>query len=273
MVLDHVIGGLMPTGGSGEFRWGSGFLLDAIRDDRWLILDEINRADLDRILGPLLTWLAGEEVELGTLCPNPGAPRLMLGWSDDAKSGCEPPTGLDTDPSSGDEIWFRAGRDFRVLGTFNAQDAHRVFSMGQALSRRMRQIPVAPPTKEGEYALSLRIHPELADRGLEDTVAWPVSELYGAHLGDPRTVLGPALFLEIPRYVLAGIDGIERDGGEATEDDVRQLLAEAYVVTVGRALSSYSEDALSRLEKAEGFIDALTEEGWTWVQTTIVHLS
>ena len=35
-----------------------GFVLDAIRDNRWLFLDEANRADMDKIFGGLLTWLS-----------------------------------------------------------------------------------------------------------------------------------------------------------------------------------------------------------------------
>ena len=39
-------------------------MLDAARRGRWLIVDELDRAELDRALGPLSTFLAGLPVTM-----------------------------------------------------------------------------------------------------------------------------------------------------------------------------------------------------------------
>ena len=74
-----LIGGLAPDR-SGVLSWAPGALLNAIAGNRWLVLDETNRADMDKIMGPLLTWLSKQEVELGTTGVNGGA-SIHLGWS------------------------------------------------------------------------------------------------------------------------------------------------------------------------------------------------
>ena len=43
---------------NGNLRFRPGHVLEAIRDDRWLVLDEANRADMDKIFGGLLTFLS-----------------------------------------------------------------------------------------------------------------------------------------------------------------------------------------------------------------------
>ncbi len=42
----------------GEIVSVEGELLQAVRADEWLVLDETNRADMDRVLGGVLTWLS-----------------------------------------------------------------------------------------------------------------------------------------------------------------------------------------------------------------------
>lgn len=52
-----------------ELRFRPGRVLSAIASGHWLIVDEVNRADMDRIFGGLLTWLSGQDVTLGTVSP------------------------------------------------------------------------------------------------------------------------------------------------------------------------------------------------------------
>ena len=58
-----------------------GHLLDAIAEDRWLVLDETNRADMDKSFGPVLAWLSSvrsdEHVELGRASTQLDAPRVV----------------------------------------------------------------------------------------------------------------------------------------------------------------------------------------------------
>ena len=57
------IGGLMPDE-NGELYFNQGKFLEAIALNKWLIIDEINRADIDKAFGQLFTVLSGQNVEL-----------------------------------------------------------------------------------------------------------------------------------------------------------------------------------------------------------------
>jgi MoxR-like ATPase len=262
-------GGHVPDGAGGTLRWGSGAVLDALAADRWLILDELNRGDLDKILGPLLTWLAGETVELGNLTPATGSPRIVLGWDDDRPdSYVDPPEGLDADPATTTEVVFRAGRDFRVLGTYNPLDAKRVFSMGLALGRRLRQVPIAVPDRDDMKALLDERFPNTSESMRERIV-----KAYVAHqTANEKTALGPALFLEMPRYVVSGLLRSGLAENAADEPLSSELLQEAYVVCVGRYLRNYGPDARTALTEAPDLEEALGAGGVEWVGTAVKDL-
>jgi hypothetical protein len=109
--------------------------MNCIRDDRWLVLDETNRADMDKIMGPVLTWLSEQEVEIARTRPTGGQP-IHLGWAD------SPESRVSTEDGPEGAIRYLAGKDWRLLGTYNPQDAQRVFRFGQALSRRFVLVPI-----------------------------------------------------------------------------------------------------------------------------------
>jgi MoxR-like ATPase len=192
----ELVGGLAPSGQQGTLRWSPGLFLDAIQGDRWIVLDEINRAELDKIFGPLLTWLAGESVSLGTLTTAPGAPDISLGWNDDPVSDTTPAGGVAS--QSGQDIEYLAGRDWRLLATYNPQDADRVFGIGQALGRRMKIVPI-PLLRPADF------RPILDKRYPAIPIPYrrAIAGLYQAHFESAAAQLGPAVFFEIARYVAA----------------------------------------------------------------------
>ncbi len=242
-----MIGGLAPDD-DGHLRWSHGLLINALIEQRWLILDETNRADMDKIMGPLLTWLARQEVEVGRTAPHNGVP-IHVGWADGAESVTEDPGG------TGDPTRFLAGGDWRLLGTYNPQDAQRVFRFGLALSRRFVVVPV-PALNPGQFDELLRSkHP-----GLAEDAYLAISALYSAHRSTEESTLGPAVFLRMALYL--GGEGEPADGGP----DVTDLVAEAYVVSVGKYLAAYDDHMLQELgSRVVTEESALSQAQWDWV--------
>jgi MoxR-like ATPase len=238
----ELIGGLVPDDGGG-LQWSSGFIPDALRQDRWLVLDEANRADLDRIMGSLLTWLSDEEVQIGRTEPHTGNP-ILLGWGKSGSSMVESAEG-------GGPVRFLAGKDWRMIGTYNPQDAMRVFRFGLALSRRFVVVPV-PMISPGQFEELLRTHrPEI-----EDPVVVAIHGLYSAHCSDPETALGPAVFLRIARYLEPA----------AALNSLTEQLAEGYVLNVGKYLATYSDETLQKLgERVLDDEEVCTEDQWQWI--------
>lgn len=237
-----LIGGLAPDA-QGRLKWSNGVLLDSVSNHRWLVLDELNRADLDRIMGPLLTWLAGQAIHLGNADPHNISP-LTLGWADGPTS--------QMDVGGDESSTYLAGRDWRMLGSYNPQDAQRVFAMGQALSRRFVTVPV-PPLPPGQFETLL------ADRmpDLNEDLHARLIGIYEAHYSDRDTLLGPAVFLRAAEYLIS-----------TGSDDTEEALAEAYVLSAGKFLGGYDdltfESLGARVVEEE---QALSTEQWIWIST------
>lgn len=245
----------------GRLRFAPGAVLDALSQDRWLVLDEANRADMDRIFGSLLTWLAGQPVDVGKLSPDPGSGSVHLGWADGPLSVVEGAERLRADSPGTDQVEYLAGSEWRLLGTYNALDAQRVFRFGLALGRRFAHVPVPAPTPE-MFAEVLDGH--LVGRRPErwDDVRQRIVALYSAHQRSGAVALGPAAFLDLPGYVTAGLDA---------EQPVAELLAEAYLTALGTWLARLEENELDRLGTDVGKGDALGGE-WAWVRSQLVAL-
>lgn len=344
----ELIGGPAPA--PGGLRYSSGAVLDAIQADRWLLLDETNRADMDKIFGALLTWLSMDPVDLGTLTPGAAA-RVTLGWNTDSpRSTVQPEEGLGADPTSTGEVAFCAGSDWRLLGTYNPQDAQRVFRFGVALSRRFAIVPV-PPLTPDQFETLLAQQDEARDQPIPTSLRGRIAALYRAHFGADTTQLGPAVFLRMVEYVMsvlgrpaptdeqqdapsgasaalspvAGVEsdntlagspqnqpasadpgpgaGLQTDGEAnpvASTGDVMppvpgavetadgtaalpleppvalldELVAEAYLVRVGKYLSTYDGDTVRELGQriTASSLPALSAEQWAWAAEHRVYL-
>jgi AAA domain (dynein-related subfamily) len=290
----ELLGGLAPKP-DGALEYAPGLVLDAIREDRWLILDETNRGDMDKIFGPLLTWLADEEVQVGKTKPGDEGLAVRLGWVDAPSSSVTPAAGIAgaTELASGESVRYLAGREWRLLGTYNPQDAQRVFRFGQALSRRFVTVPI-PAVSEANFAVLLdSVAPDLPEQA-----RFCIRGLYGAHMQSERTALGPAVFMRMPRYVRNGLpseasvpkvseseeaptaseaegpsadeemlaEGDEAASTVVSDELLSQLLSEAYVLSVGKYLSGFSDAEFEQLgQRVTVERKLLPEAEWTWV--------
>ena len=101
-------------------------------DERvWLVIDEFNRANIDRAFGQLFTALEYGEIKMPT-------------ESDDA--------------SKSDFQTLVIPKDYRIIGTLNTHDRHFLFHLSDALKRRFDFIEVKPPTRKlaGEEIFMMR---------------------------------------------------------------------------------------------------------------------
>ena len=87
---------------------------------QWLLIDEMNRAEIDRAFGPLFTALSGDDEGQFSLDYMEGSPTLTI------------------------------PRRFRILCTMNDYDTRFVNSMSGALRRRFARVLVLPPTNDDD---------------------------------------------------------------------------------------------------------------------------
>lgn len=295
----------------GELASLEGDLLVSLRQDDWLILDETNRADMDRVLGGVLTWLSGKRVKVGSW-RQPDVDETVpvyLDWTDQPNSAMREVTQGETVRE------YVGGSDWRILGTYNAVDAQRVFRMGQALGRRFKHVPV-PPASESDFKALIVSH--IREMDLVEIIQNRVTRLYAAHLSVADAQLGPGLFVDMPSYLEHGLrmsrEDAEASGagtdtsptapieaataeepGTSSEDtgiapttgiseshDLNalsglgevfdELLAESYLISVGNIIAKYEPDLLEELGAMMIRTEALTPANWRWVTDSLTAM-
>jgi MoxR-like ATPase len=177
------IGGLRPTD-TNQLRFHPGHFLDAIQQQRWLVIDELNRSNFDRAFGQLFTVLSGQSVMLPYEDHDSGKPfALVVEGSDrpDLQDRCS----VITIPAT-----------WRVIATMNVFDKSLLFEMSFALMRRFAFIEVPAPSDDVYQAL---IRQQLAN---DDTTTQQRVERVVMPLLGLRSVkeLGPALFIDMARF-------------------------------------------------------------------------
>ena len=160
----------------GQLRFRPGVYPRALKERRWLLIDELNRADVDKAFGELMTVLSGKPVTTP----------YMEG--DQAVS-----IGPDADGA------YRQPQAFRLIATMNSWDRTSLFRLSAALQRRFAVIYVGPPD---ERDLETLLRGATARRGglpaqVVETLVW----LFGAQGLRPYRELGPAVALHMIDYI------------------------------------------------------------------------
>ena len=174
------IGGYMPQPEK-ELVFTPGIVLRAISENKWLIIDEINRADVDKSFGQLLTILSGQEVEL-PFYNNQGKPINI----------CHA-LGLSSYYDEQSATYF-VGDNWRIIGTMNTFDKNSLFSLSYAFMRRFGFVHVNNPSTAELHKI---IDGRVQDGHLNATSADKIKRLLSI---TPRK-LGAAILIDILNYM------------------------------------------------------------------------
>jgi MoxR-like ATPase len=130
-----IIGGYQPVG-SGSVAFVPGVLLR--RFDRPLIIDELNRCDIDKVIGPLFTVLSGQQTTLPY--------RLDIEDQDSPQYVILP----ESKPSAAAHE-FAPGPQWRLVATINSIDKASLYQMSYALARRFGWVYVDSPRNTADF--------------------------------------------------------------------------------------------------------------------------
>lgn len=213
----ETIGGIQPTSEGMVYR--PGLFVDAIDNGKWLIIDEMNRANFDRAFGQLFTILSGQSVVL---------PFKMLGNQNPISlvpAGTEVPSG--TTPISVAQNW-------RIIATMNVFDKNLLFDLSYALMRRFAFIEVPCPPW-GVYDHLIELH-----SGSNSVVKKLLSVLEFLQLG-------PAVFIDAAKYE------VRRLGDHVTASRVLYEIFYAYFLPQLEGVPE--EKAFPILEAVDSMLD------------------
>lgn len=140
-----LIGRYLPRKDGKGLKFVPGLFLRAVRERRWLILDEFNRCNIDQCFGELFSVLAGDPVELP--------------FEDGATDEDSHPVKLiPARHAQTAELKDRASNyivptSFRLIGTMNDVDRATLHQLSFALLRRFGIIRIDPPAQDQMRAL------------------------------------------------------------------------------------------------------------------------
>ena len=228
------IGGYMPESGA-QLVFRPGIFLEAIEAQKWLVIDEINRADIDKAFGELFTVLSGQAVTLPY--KENGRPVRIL------------PPGHATSRETRDYVMHPS---WRIIGTMNVYDKASLFAMSYAFMRRFAFVDVAVPANAAYQQL---IRHFLESGRLPFHEHRVPQDLYKLFSRDDENylmrwrALGPAIALDVVRYLH------HRAGGQEENPTREQLakaltrghLAEALLLYVVPQFDGLEQDAILKI--------------------------
>jgi MoxR-like ATPase len=211
------VGGYWPArGDSSTLVFRPGAVLRAIDGNEWLIIDELNRADIDKAIGQLFTTLSGQTV--------------LLPFEEDVDGMYLPVAIVPPDQEAPlNSSPHRISAQWRLIATLNSRDRDLLFSLSYALMRRFAVVEVPVPSAD-VFAEILAA----AGGAGSATLRQRVLALHAL----PHRRLGPAILLDVARYLR------ERTSITDVADD--DAFAEAFSAFVAPQL-----DDLSRSQQVD----------------------
>jgi MoxR-like ATPase len=171
------VGAYRPTR-AGDLRFHPGLVVESILLGKWAVVDEFNRADIDKAIGQLFTLLSGHPVVLPHEVETPnGFLRIAL-----------KPKGGPSDPRF---VEVELEPSWRLIATMNDTDIDLLYGVSQALKRRFTLIEVDPLAGK-----ALREFLAEFETGSHDA-----DSILGKLSLDNRIHLGTAIWIDLVKYL------------------------------------------------------------------------
>ncbi|SDR06287.1 AAA family ATPase [Natronobacterium texcoconense] len=255
------IGGYVPSTSDGgqELQFEPRLFLKCFRQDRivneWLIIDEINRSDIDKAFGQLFSVLSGDSTEL-PYERDRTVELLSLSEStsrEDLEDVISNPDAFPVTPS------------WRLIATMNTYDKTSLYEMSYAFMRRFNFIHVGVPDLTTENG---RVRTSLLDPNADDNYAtawledddtlrpvledvYPVVAVLWQRINEDR-VIGPSIVYDIIRYL---------DSYDYTDDTRSDALTSAVISLVYPQLEGMRPEQQNRVIQSLTDSNVPTENG------------
>ena len=228
------MGGLIPIE-DGKLVFKPGKFLEAIELNKWLIIDEINRADIDKAFGQLFTVLSGYDVEL-PYKDSEGNPIKIIRDKYSNKSYHDPVSGS-----------YVIGNNWRIIGTMNTIDKDTLYDLSYAFMRRFMFVDIDVP----------HYNDELKEKWINKYFVENIDEIY---LNEIKCVweisssreFGPAIYDDLLRYMHERVEMdnliLEFHSENPDDDEIKESLysimasgINAYIIPQIEGLSDNGE--------------------------------
>lgn len=202
------VGGFMPEkDGNGDLEFNSGQILKRFKDDErplkneLLVVDEINRSDIDKAFGQLFTVLSGQKVQLPYTADNGEEVEVIPGDHQDASK-------------RPDENQYIVPESWKILATMNSYDKTSLYEMSYAFMRRFAFIRVDAPDENLEE--EMQKYNELWSKDVDQDEIEVVADIWeGANNAVEGRKIGPAIAQDMLGFVAANNRGLDDQATDA----------------------------------------------------------
>ncbi|MGQ3328872.1 AAA family ATPase [Halorubrum sp. FL23] len=227
------IGGYVPnrTAEGDELVFQPRIFLDCFRRDgeirnEWLVIDEINRSDIDKAFGQLFSVLSGDSVQLPYERDDP----VEIASLDESASA-ERLESIVTTPDI-----FPVTPSWRLLATMNTYDKTSLYELSYAFMRRFNFVHVGvPPLEEDGKVRTSLLDPNgdenyatawvKADESLRDVLETAYKQTAVVwHKVNQHQTIGPSIVRDLLGYLAAAGPDVSTDPGPALTDAVVALV-------------------------------------------------
>jgi len=188
------VGGYMPEGNGDTLDFNAGQILRCFKEDETqrndiLIIDEINRSDIDKSFGQLFTLLSGQQVQL---------PFTRGGEAVEV-------TPAEKWDGSFDLHQYVVPNSWRILATMNSYDKTSLYEMSYAFMRRFAFIYIGTPTIPADDLAQRQMINEYADAwgiATERAAVEAIGDVwYVTNAGTDHRKIGPAIIMDMLSHV------------------------------------------------------------------------
>ena len=219
------IGGYLPKK-DGTVEFCPGILLNCFKNDGenkndWLIIDEINRSDIDKALGQFQSVLTKDNVTLPFETKN--GDRIKILYTDETNY-------LDNE--------YHVRSDWRLIGSMNTFDKSTLYEMSYALQRRFVIIPIYGPSSKDINIKLLKRYLKVWEIDLNDKLEEKVINLW--KILSKYRQLGPGIihdFIDLLSNEVKFYEAIcsiilpQFDGDESLADIISSLTSSNLITT------------------------------------------
>lgn len=236
---DELIGRYVPEtrkDSGSVLKFQRGFFLDAIKDKKWLLIDEMNRAPIDQCFGELFSILSGHSVELpfeDRIAPDEPPRRLRIAAPNSSEGGSSNET----------SITLTVSPSFRLLCTMNDVDKDKLEQLSFALQRRFHIIRLDSPglgtvekkikstikKKMEDYSnagLKLFCTSKAADKKISQFLDDALTQLFASPEGLlAKGVVGMAQLIDVTKFAIRRLFLIgESKNAKPKSDDLKSYI-------------------------------------------------
>lgn len=218
----EVLGGYLPDPSNPQtLQFEAGFITKCVRENKWVIIDEINRADVDKAFGELFTVLTGKPVYL---------PYYTFGQDEAGllhkKRVVIVPSSM-THLISEETEQYVVNDDWRIIGTMNTFDKSSLYQMSYAFMRRFAFIEVDPPSpEEMNLLLDEKIGAMNVPESIKSEILICLKNMFSSGLNSIGLGVGAAIPLNIIKYLEERIQ-LETDPDYIAEQ-LKKFILEAF---------------------------------------------